>query len=205
MWERAAQAAVLSADYAAAVEHAGRAREYHLQHGQDRAAARAQAIAGRALRQRGRLAEAREQLTAAVGVLRAEPDTDTVRALDELATLEVFAGSPDADRLTTEALILGQALDVGASQLSGLLLTRAIYLGFAGRRTEAVGLPSRGRAARYPGRRQPLAGIGAAQPGATHSPTRQPQPEPRAPPPGISAASAIHDFLGVAIGNLAQT
>jgi tetratricopeptide (TPR) repeat protein len=58
--------------------------------------------------------------------------------MDELAALEVFAGSPDADRLTTEALIFGQALDVGASQLSGLLLTRAIHLGFAGRPTEAV-------------------------------------------------------------------
>jgi class 3 adenylate cyclase/tetratricopeptide (TPR) repeat protein len=138
LWERAAQAAVLSADYAAAVQHAGRARDYHLQRGQDRAAARAQAIAGRALRERGRLAEAREQLTAAFGVLRAEPDTDAVRALEELAALEVFAGSPDADRLSTEALILGQALDVGAGQLSGLLQTRAIHLAFAGRRTEAV-------------------------------------------------------------------
>jgi class 3 adenylate cyclase/tetratricopeptide (TPR) repeat protein len=138
LWERAARAAVLSADYVAAVQHAGRARDYHLQRGQDRAAARAQAIAGRALRQRGRLAEAREQLTAAVGVLRTEPDTDTVRALDELAALEVFAGSPDADRLSTEALILGQALDVGASQLSSLLQTRAIHLVFAERRTEAV-------------------------------------------------------------------
>jgi hypothetical protein len=61
-----------------------------------------------------------------------------VEALDQLAALEVFAGSPDADRLSTEALILGQALDVGASQLSGLLQTRAIHLYFAGRRTEAV-------------------------------------------------------------------
>ena len=86
----------------------------YLQRGQARAAARAQAIAGQALRLWGRHAEARDQLTAAVEVLRADPDTDTVRALEELAALEVFAGSPDADRLTTEALILGQALGVGA-------------------------------------------------------------------------------------------
>jgi hypothetical protein len=33
-----------------------------------------------------------------VEVLRAEPDTDTVRALEQLAVLEVFAGTPDADR-----------------------------------------------------------------------------------------------------------
>jgi class 3 adenylate cyclase/predicted ATPase len=138
LWERAAQAAVVSGDHAAAVQHASRAGDYHLRHGRVRAAARAQAIAGRALRSRGRLTEAREQLTAAVRVLRAEPDTDTVRALDQLATLEVFAGSPEADRLSTEALILGQTLDVGASLLSGLLQTRAIHLAFAERHTEAV-------------------------------------------------------------------
>ena len=113
LWERAAQAAVTSGDWAAAVEHAGRARDYHLGRGQARAAARAQAIAGQALRLWGHHAEAREQLTAAVEVLRADPDTDTVRALEQLAALEVFAGSPDADRLSTEALTLGQALGVG--------------------------------------------------------------------------------------------
>jgi class 3 adenylate cyclase/tetratricopeptide (TPR) repeat protein len=138
LWERAARAADLSGDYAAAVEHADVARDYHLQRGRVRAAARAQAIAGQALRIRGRLTEAREQLTAAVGVLRAEPDADTVRALDQLAALEVFEGSPDGDRLSTESLILGQALDVGASQLSGLLRTRAMHLARAERPTEAV-------------------------------------------------------------------
>ena len=50
-------------------------------------------------------------------MLRAEPDTDTVRALQQLATAEVFIGSPDADRLPAEALYLGDALDVSAGQL----------------------------------------------------------------------------------------
>jgi class 3 adenylate cyclase/predicted ATPase len=138
LWERAAEAADAGADYAAAIEHAGRARGYYLQRGDSRAAARAQAIAGRALRVQGRHGEARDQLTAAVEVLRADADTDTVRALEQLAVLEVFAGSPDADRLSTEALTLGQALDGSAGQLSGLLLTRGIYLDFTGRRPEAV-------------------------------------------------------------------
>ncbi len=138
LWERAAEAALADASLAAAVEHAQRARRHHLQLGHVRAAARAQAIAGRALRLRGRHAEAREQLTAAVEVLRADPDTDTVGALEQLATVEVFARSPDADRLTTEALVLGQALDVSAGQLSGLLLTRGIHLGMAGRRAQCV-------------------------------------------------------------------
>ncbi len=53
--------------------------------------------------------------------------------------MEVFVGSPDADRLTTEALILGQALDVGPDQISGLLLTRAFYLnGHEQRRAEGI-------------------------------------------------------------------
>ena len=138
LWERAADAALTSADWATAIAHAGRARDYYLQRGQARAAARAQATAGRALRKWGRHGEARDQLTAALEVLRADPDTDTVRALEELAVVEVFAGSPDADRLSTEALILGQALDVGTSQLAGLFLTRAIYLTTAGRNPEAV-------------------------------------------------------------------
>ena len=138
LWERAAQAATATTDYAAAIQYAGRAHDYYLQRRQTRAAARAQAITGRVLRIWGRHAEARERLTAAVEVLRAEPDTDTVRALDELATLEVFAGSPDANRLTVEALILGQALDVGTGQLADLFVTRAIYLCMAERRPEGV-------------------------------------------------------------------
>jgi class 3 adenylate cyclase/predicted ATPase len=134
LWERAAEAADTSGDWGAAVEYAGRARAYYLQHGQAREAARAQAIAGRTLRQWGRHTEAREQLTAAVEVLQAAPDADTVRALGQLAALEVFGGSPDADRLSAEALSLGQALDLDTSTLSALFVTRGIYLNFAGRR-----------------------------------------------------------------------
>jgi class 3 adenylate cyclase/predicted ATPase len=138
LWERAAEAATATADYAAAVQYADRARAYHLERDQDRAAARAQAIAGRALNESGRYAEAREQLIPAVEVLRTDPDTDTVRALQELATLETFAGSPDADRLTAEALYLGQALDVGTGQLCDLFIARALHLLFAGSRPEAI-------------------------------------------------------------------
>ena len=142
LWESAADAAVTNASWAVAIEYADRARDYHLQRGRARAAARAQAIVGQALAGWGRHGEARDQLTAAMEVLRADPDADTVRALDELAFLEVFAGSADADRLTTEALMLGQALGepqgVGAGQLGHLFLTRGIFLGSAGRHPEAV-------------------------------------------------------------------
>jgi class 3 adenylate cyclase/predicted ATPase len=137
LWERAAEAALADADCATAVDYAGRARTDYLQRGQNRAAARAQAVAGRALRLWGRHTEARDQVTEAMDVLRADADTDTVLALEELAVVAVFAGSPDADQLTTEALILGQALDLHAEQLSGLLLSRGIYLGTVSRRSQA--------------------------------------------------------------------
>jgi tetratricopeptide (TPR) repeat protein len=138
LWEHAAEAADTSADWAEAVELAGRAREYHLQAGQARAAARAQAIAGQALRTWGRLAESREQLTAAIEALRADPDTDTARALQNLASVEIFSGSPDADRLSAEALILGQALGVDDRELSRMFTARGIYLASVDRRPEAA-------------------------------------------------------------------
>jgi class 3 adenylate cyclase/predicted ATPase len=138
LWIRAADAATVATEYPPAVQHAGRAREFYLQRGQVRAAARAQAAAGRALHEWGHYAEARDQLTAAAEVLRADPDMDTVRALQGLATLETFAGSPDADRLTIEALYLGQALDVDSGQLCDLFIVRGVCLIFAGCRPEGA-------------------------------------------------------------------
>ena len=138
LWERAAQAASNVGDFGAAVGYADRARADYLQCGQARAAARAQAAAGEALRLWGHNAEARDQLTAAMAVLRADPDRDTVRALDHLATVAVFSGSDDADQLSAEALVLGQDLDVDAGLLGTLFLTRGIFLGTIGRRPQAI-------------------------------------------------------------------
>jgi class 3 adenylate cyclase/predicted ATPase len=138
LWISAADAATAATEYAAAVEHAGRARDYYVQRGQTRAAARAQAAAGRALHEWGHFAEARDQLRAAVEILRKNPDADTVRALQGLAALEASSGSADAGRLTTEALYLGQALGVDPGQLCDLFNARSTYLFFAGNRAEAV-------------------------------------------------------------------
>jgi class 3 adenylate cyclase/predicted ATPase len=135
LWEHAAQAALTNADWAAA---AGQAGDLYRQCGDARSAARAQVIAGLALRQWGRHAQAREQLTAAVAVLRDDPDADAVRALGELAKLEVFAGSPAADALSAEALALGQDLAVDDVTLAGLFTTRGISHSFAGRRPQAA-------------------------------------------------------------------
>jgi tetratricopeptide (TPR) repeat protein len=138
LWERAAEAAHINADWPWAIELAGRARDYHLQAGQARAAARAHAVAGKALGTSGRHAEAREHLTAALEVLRTDPDTDTVLALHRLASVETSAGSPDADRLSAEALSLGQALGIGDRDLSDLFITRGIYLCATNRGAEAA-------------------------------------------------------------------
>ena len=138
LWEHAAEASLTDADWAAAAEQAGQAGELYRQGGETRSAARAQVIAGQALRQWGRHAQAREQLTAAVAVLRDDPDTDTVRALGELARLEVATGSPAADALSAEALALGQDLAVDEATLAGLFTSRGIGHGFAGRRPEAA-------------------------------------------------------------------
>jgi hypothetical protein len=138
LWERAAESAAADGNYAVSVAHAGHARDQYLGRGQARAAARAQGIAGQALALWGRQAEARDQLTAALQVLRTDPDTDTVRVLQELASLEVFAGSPDADRLSAEAISLGQSLEVDTSLLSGLFRVRGVYHGIGGRRPQAA-------------------------------------------------------------------
>ena len=138
LWEHAARAALTNGDYPTAVEQAGQARELCRQGGETRSAARAQAIAGEALRRWGRHAQAREQLTDAVAVLRDDPDADTVRALGELANLETFAGAAAADALSAEALALGQALAVDEATLAGLFDTRGLCHGFADRRPEAA-------------------------------------------------------------------
>ena len=138
LWERAAESARANGDWAVSIEYAGHARDHYLDRGDVRAAARTQAISGQALRLWGRLAEAHDELTAALAVLRTDPDTDTVRVLTELATLEVFSGSPEADHLTTEAISLGQSLDVDPRLLSGLFRVRGIFHGLSGRRPQAL-------------------------------------------------------------------
>jgi class 3 adenylate cyclase/tetratricopeptide (TPR) repeat protein len=138
LWERAAVAAADVGDYVTAVRHADRARGSYQEGGQDRAAARAQAVAGLALRLWGHNTEAREQLTAAMAVLREDPDRDTVRALEELANVAVFSGTADAGQLSAEAVALGQDLDVDAGLLGRLFVTRGIYHGLTGRRPVAT-------------------------------------------------------------------
>jgi class 3 adenylate cyclase/predicted ATPase len=138
LWEKAANSATEASDWDAAAEYSRLAREHHLRHGDPRSAARAQVAAGNALRYRGSFAKAREELNSALAVLRDDPDGDTVEALLALGGLEAYAGSPEGDQLTTEALYLGQALGVSGRQLIGLFTHRGIFHGTVGRRPQAA-------------------------------------------------------------------
>jgi class 3 adenylate cyclase/predicted ATPase len=138
MFERAAAAAIFAVSYADAQRYADRARQLYLDDGQPRAAARAQATAGQALRRAGRHTEAREHFTRALTVLRPDPDADTVTALIELATVEVFAGGPASHALADEALSLGEALDVEPALLSRLFTVGGFAHAFAGHRAQAT-------------------------------------------------------------------
>ena len=138
LWEHAADASNTNADWAIAVEQAGRAADLYQRCGDARSAARALTIAGRVLRRWGRHAQAREQLTAAAAVLRDHPDADTVRALRELGALEMAVGGPEADALMAEALTLGQALGVDDATLADLFVTRGLCHASAGRNPEGA-------------------------------------------------------------------
>jgi class 3 adenylate cyclase/predicted ATPase len=205
LWERAAQAALTHADWPGVAGHAGRASECHRQAGDARAAARAQTIAGEALFYRGRYTQARQHITAALDVLRANPDADTVRALHLLSWLEVFAHSSTADRLTTEALTLSQALGTGPGLLARVFEARALLLNGMGRVPEAAGyLREAARQAEQAGDTAVLANVllnlsavlGVTDPAASAEAGR---------------AAAVHarqvgdrDILAYAVGNLAE-
>ncbi len=138
LWERAALTALDSARWEVVVGYAERAEYLYTAIGERRSAARVQATAGRVLKIWGRHADARDRLIAALDVLTDKPDADTVSALTSLAAVETFSGTAaDADRLTTEALVLAQTLDVRGSVLAAALGSRGIYLTFAGRLTES--------------------------------------------------------------------
>jgi hypothetical protein len=200
--EHAAEAAYTNADWAAAAEQA----EAAYRQGDDaRSAARAQVIAGRALRQWGRSAQGREQLAAAVAVLQDDPDADTVRALGELAALEVFAGTPAADALSAEALALGQDLAVDEAALARLFAARGLCHSVAGRNPQAAA--SFREAARLAGQAGDTVQLGGALLNLADAVTGT---DPAAGAEAARAAAAqlrragARDLLAVAVENLAQ-
>ena len=71
-------------------------------------------------------------------MLRPEADPDTVRALVELATIEVFGGGAHAQTLSAEAVELGEALDVDPGLMSRLFTIRGLAHAFSGSRPQAT-------------------------------------------------------------------
>lgn len=139
LWERAAGADFVAGQHDRTVEHADAARRCYLEFGDARSAARVQVVAGRALLQEGRHAQARTYLAAALDGLRGEPDADTAIALAGLANLELFDGKPDdGERLAAEALAMGEGLEVGDGLLAWLFLTQGNAQIYASRTEEAA-------------------------------------------------------------------
>src|SRR4051794_37007569 len=135
---RASAANLLAARFEDAVEQADRARSHYEAAGDARGAARADAAAGNALGHAGRIDESRARTRRALEVLQDPPDVDTVLALRSLAANEVFAGGPDADRLSLEAVELAEQLEVPLPVQSAVLLTRGTMHAFTGHRMRAI-------------------------------------------------------------------
>ena len=71
-------------------------------------------------------------------MLGENPDADTVTALEQLALLETYAGTPEADGATVEALRLAQGLGLGPEVMAGVFHARGVYLSRTSRLAEAV-------------------------------------------------------------------
>jgi class 3 adenylate cyclase/tetratricopeptide (TPR) repeat protein len=131
LWVRAAGALRVASDFDDMRTVADRAAKSYAAVGDERGEARARIQAGVALSYQGRISEARAILTPATEVLRPTRDLDTVFALRELATLEMFDGTSLGSELSEEALVLGQELDVSERVLGELFQVRATAYLFA--------------------------------------------------------------------------
>jgi tetratricopeptide (TPR) repeat protein len=138
LWERASAADSLSGDVDRALASARNAGELYDQLGEHRASARSRIIAGRVLYFARRHAEARDILERVVSELRTDPDTDTVTAMTDLATIAALASDEDSDRLSAEALVLGQQLGVDRGLLATLFTVRGLSFTMHDRYDEAI-------------------------------------------------------------------
>jgi class 3 adenylate cyclase/tetratricopeptide (TPR) repeat protein len=139
MLERAGEAAIGIGDNAASLDYFTRASQLYGTHDRGRLVARATTGMGRALRRQGRHEEARGLLRGAVGVLQEGPDADTVSALAQLSTLEVFAGNvEEAERQIQEAMRIAQELGLPLASYAQLFTGRGLVHDASNRHIEAV-------------------------------------------------------------------
>ncbi len=137
--EKASRASHDDGEPEAALSYAEAAERLWTSLGDSRDAARAVALRAAALRRLGKYAAARRELVGALAVLRPEPDEDTIEAVDELSSLEVFAGDlAAADKLADEVLALGQALGVAERKVAGAFITKGTVAFFTNRYLESV-------------------------------------------------------------------
>jgi tetratricopeptide (TPR) repeat protein len=139
LFERAGAAALLAGDIADCISMNTRAAEQYAKHGADRSTARAQIGIARALRRGGRLEEARPVLRGALDILQTEQDEDMVAAFVDLSTLEAFAANDsEAQRLSTEAFRIAQAIGLPLASYVPLFTTLGIVCDSGNRHVEAV-------------------------------------------------------------------
>lgn len=135
--ERAGTAATVAGDFTNALDNFARAQDIYRSHDLARDAARAAAGSGRALLRQGHFHRAREVLREALTILEPVPDEHTVFALSDLVGTEP-PKSDEADRLSTKALTLAQAVGLSDSILSKLLTTRGGVHQWNGRLVQAA-------------------------------------------------------------------
>jgi tetratricopeptide (TPR) repeat protein len=136
--ERAARQAHRSGDATLAIRLGRPTLERYLALGDERSAARTRTLIGRAHARIGQYDEARAELRPAIEVLAHDPDSDTVEAMGQLATVEVFAGSADADAATVKGLKLAQSLGLGPADLAAAIQIRGTLLSRDDRHVEAI-------------------------------------------------------------------
>ncbi|MDX6366261.1 MAG: hypothetical protein QOK30_1337 [Nocardioidaceae bacterium] len=137
--EHAGMAAGAGGDTHRALAYLRAGREVFVRHGRARDVARVTTREAEQLRAIGQPEQGLALLPDALAVLRSEPDADTVKALEVLATLEALRGHDViAAQASGEALALAQDLDLPAATLAQLFVTRGIGHGFAGHQAQAL-------------------------------------------------------------------
>ncbi len=139
LFERASRASADHGDVARAIELADAAVERHRTGGDERGAARSRVLKARGMSGGGRYDAARAEVSAALEVLSVDPDLDTVEALRILAQSYTFTGNRvEGMRIISEALVLGQALDVGPRELASLFNAKGVAASMENRSAEAI-------------------------------------------------------------------
>ena len=139
LYERAADMYLNFGDYDASVRCSMQAIERFGTLGRSRAAARSRSKMEFALGRAGRGAEGRKEVAAALEVLQEGPDVDTVEALVNASVLHTLTRGDlaEAQRLTTEALALAQALGTGLGSQARLFIAKGHAAAWTNRVIEA--------------------------------------------------------------------